>query len=309
MPRSKRYVAPCDAATRAKALGDDPLLSRCWECFEPLPPAGRDDWLAEGNPGERDRSGQPVKRFVRPGPHRSFPMRSAAKVYLVALGDVSEAPPAAVLADLLHRWLTLEVVAMKPPSAKEIAALPRCEKGYGYGPQLETRGVHELMHKLKPRDAFAVVAYTMSDICCTDKGFGFLFGQAQLDKGVGIFSFARYRDDAPSAALFLRRCGMVLVHEVLHLFGIAHCVYGKCIMNGSNHLDESESRPFALCPVAVCKLRSTIDEARLPSGPLDVIARERALLQWFEAHGLEDDAAFTRKCLGRLTASATKAVS
>ena len=38
---------------------------------------------------------------------------------------------------------------------------------------------------------------------------------------------------------------MVLCHEASHLFGIKHCVYASCVMNGSNHLEESESRPFA----------------------------------------------------------------
>jgi predicted Zn-dependent protease len=266
-----------------------------------MPPAGVDDWLGDGNPGEKDRAGQPVVRFLRPGPHRTFPMRSACKVYLCPLGDVSEAPAGHVLCDLLQRWLTLEVVLLKPAvKAKAFLGLPRCEEGCGYGAQLETPGVHELCYKLKPRDAFAVVAYTMADICHTEKGFGFLFGQAQLDKGVGVFSFARYRDDAPSQALFLRRCGMVLVHECLHLFGIAHCVYGKCVMNGSNHLAESESRPFALCPVDLRKLSATINDARLPSGQLDIVARERAMLEWFEVHGLDSDAAFTRRCLASL---------
>ena len=304
MPKKKRYVAPCDAATRAMALGGDDsslLLAQCWDCFEPMPPAGADDWLGDGNPGERDRMGQSVKRFLRPGPHRTFPMRSACKVYLCPLGDVSAAPPPKVLCDLIQRWLTLEVVVLKPGiSTKEFLELPRCEEECGYGPQLETPTVHELCHRHKPRDAFAVVAYTMADICDTENGFGFLFGQAQLDKGVGVFSFARYRDDAPPAALFLRRCGMVLAHECLHLFGIAHCVYGKCIMNGSNHLGESESRPFALCPVDVRKLSATINDARLPSGLFDAVGRERGMLEWFEKHGLHSDAVFTRRCLASL---------
>ena len=38
---------------------------------------------------------------------------------------------------------------------------------------------------------------------------------------------------------------MVLCHEIAHLFGIKHCVYASCVMNGSNHLEESEAHPFA----------------------------------------------------------------
>ena len=48
---------------------------------------------------------------------------------------------------------------------------------------------------------------------------GFVFGEAQLDKSVGIFSFARYGTPA-TVPDFLRRCCMVLTHEVTHLFGV-----------------------------------------------------------------------------------------
>ena len=44
------------------------------------------------------------------------------------------------------------------------------------------------------RDAFIVLGYTMEDICNSSSGFGFLFGEANLERGVGRFSFARYAD-------------------------------------------------------------------------------------------------------------------
>ena len=69
---------------------------------------------------------------------------------------------------------------------------------------------------------------------------------SDLDKGVGLFSFARYTDGVSSGSpTFLRRCGMVLCHEATHCFGVRHCVYASCLMNGSNHLEESESRVSA----------------------------------------------------------------
>ena len=299
------YSSPCDPATRSKALGDDAPeeLSRCWDCFDPLPKARRDDWLADGNPGEKDRGGQTFKRFTTPGPHRTFPTRMRPRVYLMPIGDVGRAPPIEVLCDILQRFLMLEVVALRPPSSKAVAALPREPKGCGYGPQIETPGVFDLCLRSKPKDAFAIVSYTMEDICDTLRGFQFLFGQAELDKGVGVFSFARYAEDGPSAARFLRRCAMVLCHEALHLFGVRHCVYAKCIMNGSNHLDESESRPFATCPCCTRKLGCTLDQAALrpeqlkgPS-PFSSTARDIALLEFFKRYELDEDAEFMRRCI------------
>ena len=87
---------------------------------------------------------------------------------------------------------------------------------------------------------------------------------------------------------------MVLCHEATHCFGVRHCVYASCIMNGSNHLEEAESRPFSACPVDLRKLQLTLDQAKLGgkgSPPTDLVARETALVGWFEEHGLHEDAA------------------
>ena len=105
-------------------------------------------------------------------------------------------------------------------------------------------------------DAFVTMGYTMSDITDSSKGYNFLFGRASFSDACGIFSFARYREDRPSPTEFFRRCAMVLCHEIGHLFGIAHCIYCKCLMSGSNHLDEAVSRPFSLCPADTIKLQA-----------------------------------------------------
>jgi len=307
--KSGGWKAPQDASTRAKALMDGApappqTLERCWPCFPDLPPAGRADWLGKGSPGEADRPGQPLKKFLRPGPHRAFPTRITRKLYLLPLGDVSGGPDPSVLCDLLHRWFSLEVCVMPALPESKIKALERDENGAGYGPQIECPSAHSLLFAIKPKDAFAVIGYTMEDICNTSKGFAFLFGQARLDLSVAIFSFARYSDDLPTSARFLRRCGMVLCHEIMHLFGIKHCVYACCLMNGSNSLEESESRPFAACPVDLRKLQLTLDQAKIngkDTQPLDLCERERRLCEWFRAHGLDEDAQFSNEIVRSLT--------
>lgn len=310
--KKKGWQAPQDATTRAKALSyGAPAapsgLERCWDCFTDLPPACPCDWLAKGQPGERDRPGQPMKRFLQPGPHRSFPTTRQQKIYLLPLGNVAGAPDPRVFCELLRRWFLLEVELLpkKTVSQDDLARLQRDKGGCGYGPQLENPSAFDLLRRKKPKDAFVLLAYTMEDICDTAKGFGFLFGQANLDLGVGLFSFARYGDDVDARSpRFLRRCGMVLCHEATHLLGIKHCVYACCVMNGSNHLEESESRPFALCPVDLRKVQLTLDQAKLQgrnTPPVDLAARERGLIAFFEEHGLHDDARFSRGILAALT--------
>jgi len=303
------WKAPQDSTTRSKALNDGAPaapagMERCWECFEDLPPAGPHDWLGKHSPGERDRPGQPLKRFLQPGPHRNFPTRVCNKIYLLPIGNMSGAPDASLLCKLLECWFLLEVVLMESLPAKALQSLERKFAGAGYGPQIESQSAANVIHTHKPRDAFVVIGYTMEDICNSSKGFDFLFGEANLDLSVGIFSFARYSDDVPtSSARFLRRCGMVLCHEVGHLFGIKHCVYASCLMNGSNHLEESETRPWALCPVDLRKLQLTLDAAKLQgkdTPPLDLVERERSLLEFFIATGLPDDAHFSRAIITAL---------
>ena len=42
------------------------------------------------------------------------------------------------------------------------------------------------------------------------------------------------------------------------MFGIQHCVYYNCAMNGSNHLSESDRRVPNLCPICLRKLQEAL---------------------------------------------------
>lgn len=56
-------------------------------------------------------------------------------------------------------------------------------------------------------------------------------------------------------------------------------------MNGSNHLDEAISRPFAVCPVCLRKVHDSMREVGM-----DLVMRERAIGLFFRDHQLEEDA-------------------
>ena len=45
-----------------------------------------------------------------------------------------------------------------------------------------------------------------------------------------------------------------MMHEVSHMFGLKHCVYYKCLMNGSNSIEESAKKPSSLCCICLHKL-------------------------------------------------------
>ena len=126
-----------------------------------------------------------------------------------------------------------------------------------------------------------------------------MIGQASLTERAGVYSFARcdpaFYGEARGKdyqALLLRRSMKVLTHEAGHIFGLAHCVHFACVMNGSNHLQESDRRPLHLCPVCLRKLHF--------SAGFDVVKRYSALAQFDRQAGLEAEAAWLDRRLEKL---------
>ena len=120
-----------------------------------------------------------------------------------------------------------------------------------------------------PSDGFCVLGVTMADLFCGDDDV-FTGGLACLTSRAGLFSFYRYVDDSPTGGAksgggtksgggatsgggaksggdgsakinegvrLLRAC-KTAAHEITHMFGIGHCLYRHCLMNGCGHLKE-----------------------------------------------------------------------
>jgi len=153
--------------------------------------------------------------------------------------------------------------------------------------QLLTTDVHFVLFHIKQTlsDAFCVTAITMHDLY-PKPSWNFVFGEAS-SQGVGVFSFVRYHPgfyfgdttsklDAKEKKLLVIRSCHVMVHEITHLFGIKHCCYFRCLMNGANHLEEVDSQPLHLCPMDLHKLEHVIG--------FNPILRYRRLLEFFEKY-------------------------
>uniref|UniRef100_A0A8P0T473 Archaemetzincin-2 n=1 Tax=Canis lupus familiaris TaxID=9615 RepID=A0A8P0T473_CANLF len=181
---------------------------------------------------------------------------------------------------------------------------------YRKAPSPEKRSIYiqcigdilRFLKKKKPGDAFCIVGITMIDLYPRDS-WNFVFGQASLTDGVGIFSFARYGSDFYSSrfegkvnklrrvsssdysvfenyytpevtsVLLLRSC-KTLTHEIGHIFGLRHCQWLACLMQGSNHLEEADRRPLNLCPICLRKLQCAIG--------FNIIERYQALVRWID---------------------------
>ena len=80
------------------------------------------------------------------------------------------------------------------------------------------------------------------------------------------------------------------------MFGIEHCIWYLCLMNGSNHLAESDARPLHFCPVDLHKLQWSIG--------FDVVERYQRLRDFEAQAGLKDEAEWLDKRIGFVTCAA-----
>jgi archaemetzincin len=76
------------------------------------------------------------------------------------------------------------------------------------------------------------------------------------------------------------------------MFGLEHCVYYRCIMNGSNSILETDRSPHHLCPVCLRKL------AR--AARFDLVDRYEKLGLIYEKLDLAGEAAFVRSRIAGL---------
>ncbi len=257
--------------------------------FELIPPPSPGDWLAE-----HFEPGQSYDQFVAAGVVKPDSYRN--KIYLQPLGAFMEgrSPSLNALKKFTSAYFMMatEILNNIPLSGSLLTSRINPYTGKR---QVLTLDVLSLLIKNKPRDAFCVLAITMDDLY-PDPSWNFVFGQASAQDRVGVFSFARYDPDfygekrGPDyEKLLLKRSCKVLAHETCHMFSLAHCVYFRCVMNGSNHLKESDARPLFLCPVCLRKLHFAIG--------FNVVQRYEKLLSFFSGEGLGNEARWIKKRL------------
>lgn len=276
--------------TRAQAIGDlagatalervayedDPAF------FQPIHTPTASDWQAQHpEPGQTFPKYRSILPEVKPSAVRH-------RLYVLPLGDFGpgHAPALDHLRDYCAAFFSMDTRVLPPVPIADVPATRRINKNT-QKQQLLTPEILAWLYQRKPQDAYALIAVTLEDLY-PEEAWNFVFGQASLRGGVGVFSFARYdpaffgepRDAQTPALLFKRSC-KVLSHEMGHMFGIQHCAFFECVMNGSNHMQEADGRPMHLCPVCLRKLQ-------LATG-FDLVRRETALKSFYEAHSIPEE--------------------
>ena len=259
------------------ALPDSLQRALSIDDFEPIPVPGPNDWLAVHH-----ENGQTYDEFIQSVYNSPDEIHNV--IYLQPIGQFrqDQSPSLDLLREFTAAYFVMNVDILTSIDINRFDHTIRLNP-YSQNRQILTG---DILHNLKrnlPANAFCVLALTMEDLY-PDPRWNFVFGQASLHDRVGVFSFARYDPvfygesrGSRYQKLLLRRSAKVLVHETAHMFSLTHCIYFKCVMNGSNHLQESDSRPLSLCPVCLRKLQSSIE--------FDVAARYHRLQQFYRNVG------------------------
>jgi len=262
-------------------------LRRALQCgakaFSPVPLPKGNDWLAE-----HEERGQSFQSFTTRS-IQVMPRRGVDTMHLVPIGDFDpeRSPSLDALRSFSEAFFGCKVEFLE--GVPEVAVSQR-RRDLGFGqPQLHTHEIREYLVKMKkPKSSFCQVGITMRDLYTSKDGvdWNFVYGQASLTEGTGIFSFARYRPggmaqqeglDEAGRALLLKRSCKVLAHEATHILGLKHCIHYHCLMNGANHLEEFDAAPMFLCPVCLRKFQHATK--------CDPVKRYRALKSWYDQHG------------------------
>ena len=160
-------------------------------------------------------------------------------------------PSLAELQRYASAFFMRDVAVLAPVSLAQVAITERQNPHEGQR-QLLTTDILRFLARNLPDDAYCTLGISMIDLY-PDPNWNFVFGQASLRNRVGVYSFARYTAEG-DPQLTLRRSLKVMAHEIGHMYGLTHCTFFECGLNGSNHLEEADRRPIHLCPVCMRKL-------------------------------------------------------
>ena len=143
--------------------------------------------------------------------------------------------------------------------------------------------IDKLLVARVPNDAAAYIGLTAVDLW-PGEGWNFVFGMATPDEKTGVWSLYRYGNpdiDRKSFLKVLTRMIKVAAHETGHMFSFMHCINAKCLLNGSNHLLETDATPITLCSQCFPKLLWLNED-------INAVQYYEKLIQWSKKYNLEE---------------------
>ncbi len=237
------------------------------------------DWMAT-----QHEDGQSFADYIALNP--GMPSEEKPFIYIVLLGDFTQQQKKVL--QMTTRYI--EVYFQSPVKFSDPIDLSAVSaSGRRIHPQtgdaqiLTSEVIENILKPRMPKDAFCFIAFTSSDLW-PGQGWNFVFGQASIEDRIGVWSIYRNGDIDKDFKLFLRRTIQTATHEIAHLFGLHHCIYYECNINGSNSRRESDLRPLWECPVCLRKLSSR--------KKMDIRKRYQQLADIAREFGFEKEAKF-----------------
>ncbi|MFN3396409.1 MAG: archaemetzincin family Zn-dependent metalloprotease [Thermodesulfovibrionales bacterium] len=112
----------------------------------------------------------------------------------------------------------------------------------------------EELSRLK-READLILGITDVDLYVPQ--LNFVFGEADILRGIAIISLTRLREEfyraRPDQKLFVDRAIKEAIHEIGHLCGLDHCHDRRCIMYFSNSIRDTDIKGPGFCKS--CRVR------------------------------------------------------
>jgi len=222
------------------------------------------DWLWFYKETPQSFARYQIQARARPGPERTFvlqPLGTVSAERMLVLEKMRQyAEVFFQVPARIEKAIPIEV-----PGGVMFKPVPIGSRHGSYDKQYDGDKINDLiLAKRIPEDALVYIGVTMEDLFSSDMTF--VFGVATLAKRVGVYSLSRFYpefwglpaqpgDDVKA----LRRACKLLNHESGHMFGITHCVFYRCSINGSNSLTETDAAPIHECPVCHRKLRWNLE--------------------------------------------------
>ncbi|HUR96596.1 MAG TPA: archaemetzincin [Pyrinomonadaceae bacterium] len=209
------------------------------------------DWL-QSHP----ENGETFEEYVDSSP--TLPTADRKTIYIQPVGAFSadQLRVIRLTAEYMEAFYNLPVILQAP---RAIGKVPTDMERLQYPDNRQIRTsffLDDLLPKLLPNDAAALICLTNLDLY-PEETWNYVFGQASLEKRVGVWSLRRLeRTDGKKAPpdIFLDRTLKVAMHETGHMFSMRHCIKYECLMSGTNHLDETDRRPLDTCPECTMKI-------------------------------------------------------
>lgn len=114
--------------------------------------------------------------------------------------------------------------------------------------QYHSTSIIEELGRLKDRYDLAL---GITDVDLYVPQLNFVFGEADVLRGVALISLTRLREEfyraRPDHKLFIERAIKEAIHEIGHLCGLDHCQDRRCIMFFSNSIRDTDIKGPGFC--------------------------------------------------------------